>query len=228
MPESVATLFGGDAALPFDPDAAVTKLRKADKRLAALIDVVGPFGLRLNAMPSPFEALAEAIVYQQLTGKAAGTIFGRVRALAPDSASGERFLTPAELLGLSDEALRGAGLSGPKTAALRDLAAKTREGLVPPVGELAAMPDEEIVSRLTAVRGIGRWTVEMLLIFNLGRPDVLPIDDYGLRKGFMRIFRTREVPKPKDVAAGGEKWRPYRSVASWYLWRASELPDGTL
>lgn len=224
MSDSAATLFAGDAVLPYDPDAALARLRKADKRLAALIEIVGPFGLRLHDLSDPFGALAEAIVYQQLTGKAAATIFGRVRALSGE----DRFLTPDEVLRLPDEAFRGAGLSGPKTAALRDLAAKSLEGVVPAASDLAVMADAEIVSRLVSVRGIGRWTVEMLLIFRLGRPDVLPVDDYGLRKGFMRTFRTQELPKPKEVAARGHKWRPYRSVASWYLWRASELPDGTL
>ncbi len=224
MPDSIATLFAGDAALPFDPGAAVASLRKADRELSALIDIVGPFGLRLQAMRSPFEALAEAIVYQQLTGKAAATIFGRLRALAGE----DRFLTPEELLALGDDSMRAAGLSRPKSAALRDLADKSRQGLVPTAGQLAVMPDHEIVAQLTAVRGIGRWTVEMLLIFSLGRPDVLPVDDLGVRKGFMRAFRTGEIPKPKVVGVHGEKWRPYRSVASWYLWRAAELPDGAV
>jgi 3-methyladenine DNA glycosylase/8-oxoguanine DNA glycosylase len=218
MTESLATLFKGGAELPFDADAALAKLRKADKKLGALFDLIGPFALRVHDMPSPFEALAESIVYQQLTGKAAATIFGRVRALS----GADRFLTPDEVLALPDDALRGAGLSRGKAAALRDLAARTQDGLVPGGPALFEMSDEDVIKRLVAVRGIGRWTVEMLLIFRLGRPDVLPIDDYGLRKGFMRTFGGKEVPKPKEVAERGERWRPFRTVASWYLWRASE------
>jgi 3-methyladenine DNA glycosylase/8-oxoguanine DNA glycosylase len=214
------SLFSGDSSLPFDASAAVARLRR-DRRLARLIDRVGPLGLQVQAMPSTFEALAESIVYQQLTGKAAATIFGRLRALS----GADRFLTPAELLVLPDDAIRGAGISRPKLAALRDLAAKTLSGAVPSARDLAALPDEDVVAALTGVLGIGRWTAQMLLIFHLGRPDVLPVDDYGLRKGFMRVFGTRELPAPREVAARGEKWRPYRSAASWYLWRASELAD---
>ncbi|MBM3274353.1 MAG: DNA-3-methyladenine glycosylase 2 family protein [Candidatus Sericytochromatia bacterium] len=217
----MATLFKGGAALPFDADAAMVRLRKADKKLGELFDLIGPFALKVHDMPSPFEALAESIVYQQLTGRAAATIFGRVRALSGQ----ERFLTPAEVLALPDDALRGAGLSRGKAAALRDLAARTLDGAIPAGAALFEMADEEVVERLVAVRGIGRWTVEMLLIFRLGRPDVLPIDDYGLRKGFMRTFGGVEVPRPKEVAARGDRWRPFRTVASWYLWRASERKD---
>ncbi len=213
-------LFSGTAALPFDAPAALARIRK-DKPLARMMERIGPFGLQIQAMPSPFEALAESIIYQQLTGKAAATIHGRLAALS----GADRFLTPGELLALHDDAIRGAGVSRPKLAALRDLAARADAGAIPTGAELSGMPDDEIVERLCAIRGIGRWTVEMLLIFNLGRPDVLPIDDYGVRKGFMRTFGTAELPKPRDVALHGEKWRPYRTVASWYLWRASELKD---
>lgn len=224
MSDSAATLFAGEDPLPFDPRAALDRLRKADRKLGTVIEAVGPFRLRLERRAEPFEALAQAIVHQQLTGRAAGIILARLRALS----GGDRFLSPREVLELPDEAFRAAGLSRPKTAALRDLAARALDGTVPCGAELEAMADDDIVARLTAVRGIGRWTVEMLLIFNLGRPDVLPVADYGLRKGFMRAFGTRDLPKPGQVAARGERWRPYRSVASWYLWRASELPDATL
>jgi methylated-DNA-[protein]-cysteine S-methyltransferase len=204
--------------LPFDARAAVEHLVARDAKLAAIVERVGPLRLRLDGTSSTFAALAESIVYQQLTGKAAATIFERVRALFP-----RKRVAPEVLLALPESALRGAGLSQSKTLALRDLAAKTLDGTVPPLSRVHAMSDEAIVNRLVAVRGIGRWTVEMLLIFRLGRPDVLPVDDYGVRVGFQHVYRKRALPKPKDVAAWGERWRPYRTVASWYLWRAVDL-----
>lgn len=177
-------------------------------------------------MQSPFAALAEAIVYQQLTGRAAATIHGRVLALFRP----RRVLSPDDVLVAPQDALRAAGLSRAKIAALKDLAAKTRDGTVPPLRHLRKMGEEEIIERLTRVRGVGRWTVEMLLIFRLGRPDVLPAGDYGIRKGFARAFRTRALPTPRQVLRRGELWRPYRTTASWYLWRALDpgvLPDRT-
>jgi DNA-3-methyladenine glycosylase II len=180
---------------------------------------------RYNITPAisvrPFDALAESIAYQQLTGKAAATIFGRVRALYPK----RKWLDPKQLLATPDEALRAAGLSRAKTAALKDLAAKTIDGTVPSGCALLRMTDDEIITRLTTVRGIGRWTVEMLLLFDLGRPDVWPVDDYGVRKGFAKTFRRRELPTPKQLMKLGEKWRPYRSVAAWYFWRALDVPE---
>src|SRR5215467_7865047 len=180
---------------------------------------------RYNIMPAvslrPFDALAESIAYQQLSGKAAATIFGRVRALYPK----RKWLDPEELLATPDERLRAAGLSRAKTAALKDLAAKTIDGTVPPGRALMRMTDDEIITRLTAVRGIGRWTVEMLLLFDLGRPDVWPVDDYGVQKGFAKTFRKRKLPTPKQLMKHGEKWRPYRSVAAWYFWRAQDQPE---
>jgi len=164
----------------------------------------------------PFDALAESIAYQQLNGKAAAIIFGRVRALYPK----RKWLDPEQLLATPDETLRAAGLSRAKTAALKDLAAKTIDGTVPSGRALIRMTDDEIVERLTTVRGIGRWTVEMLLLFDLGRPDVWPVDDYGVRKGFAKTFGRRNLPTPKQLMKFGEKWRPYRSVAAWYFWRA--------
>jgi DNA-3-methyladenine glycosylase II len=169
----------------------------------------------------PFDALAESIAYQQLTGKAAATIFGRVRALYPK----RKWLDPKQLLATPDETLRAAGLSRAKTAALKDLAAKTIDGTVPSGRALLRMTDDEIITRLTTVRGIGRWTVEMLLLFDLGRPDVWPVDDYGVRKGFAKTFRRRKLPTPKQLMKLGEKWRPYRSVAAWYFWRALDAPE---
>ena len=180
---------------------------------------------RYNITPAviirPFDALAESIAYQQLSGKAAATIFGRVRALYPK----RKWLDPEQLLATPDETLRAAGLSRAKTAALKDLAAKTIDGTVPAGRALIRMSDDEIITRLTAVRGIGRWTVEMLLLFDLGRPDVWPIDDYGVRKGFAKTFGRRKLPTPKQLMKFGEKWRPYRSVAAWYFWRALDTAE---
>ncbi len=179
---------------------------------------------RYNITPAvsirPFDALAESIAYQQLSGKAAATIFGRVRALYPK----KKWLDPERLLATPDETLRAAGLSRAKTAALKDLAAKTIDGTVPSGRALIRMSDDEIIERLTAVRGIGRWTVEMLLLFDLGRPDVWPVDDYGVRKGFAKTF-GRKLPTPKQLMKFGEKWRPYRSVAAWYFWRALDQKE---
>jgi len=206
--------------LPFDPEEAVRHVSEKDARLRKLIERVGPLGLRLAHLQSPFEALAESIVYQQLSGYAAAAILARTIALFEP----RRFPRPGDLLAMPDERLRAAGLSRGKIAALRDLATKTIDGTVPQMRELRKLPDEEIVERLSAVRGIGRWTAEMLLIFRLGRPDVLPATDYGVRKGFARVYRRKELPTPKELLATGEKWRPYRTVASWYFWRALELP----
>jgi 3-methyladenine DNA glycosylase/8-oxoguanine DNA glycosylase len=175
---------------------------------------------RYNITPAvsirPFDALAESIAYQQLSGKAAAKIFSRVRALYPR----RKWLNPENLLSTSDETLRSAGLSRAKVAALKDLAKKTIDGTVPSARALMRMTDDEIIARLITVRGIGRWTVEMLLLFDLGRPDVWPVDDYGVRKGFAKTFGRRKLPTPKQLIKLGEKWRPYRSVAAWYLWRA--------
>lgn len=220
---SASLLFQSDGRHQIDPVHALPHLKALDPRLGLLIDRVGPFRLKLAALQRPLEALAEAIVYQQLTGKAASTIFKRVRALFP----GSRFPSATQLLGISEAALRSAGLSRAKTAAIRDLAARTLDGTVPRLGELREMTDDQIVERLVQVRGIGRWTVEMLLIFRLGRPDVLPAHDYGIRKGFALAFGSRQLPSPAQIEKRGARWRPYRTVASWYLWRALELPPGT-
>jgi 3-methyladenine DNA glycosylase/8-oxoguanine DNA glycosylase len=199
--------------------SAITHLRAADKTLARTIDAVGPCLLERKATGSIFAALAEAIVYQQLHGRAAETIFRRVLALLPRTRGGPR---PADLLKLDDQQLRGAGLSQAKMLALQDLARRTVAGEIPTLSQLHTMDDEAIVQRLIAVRGIGRWTVEMLLMFRLGRLDVLPLDDFGIREGFAVAFRKRQQPTRKALAVHGERWRPYRSVASWYLWRALE------
>ena len=164
----------------------------------------------------PFDALAESIAYQQLSGRAAAAIWSRVRALYP---KGKR-LDPQKILATPDDTFRAAGLSRAKIAALKDLAAKTIDGTVPSGRALLRMSDAEIIARLTMVRGIGRWTVEMLLLFDLGRPDVWPVHDYGVRKGFAKTFGRRKLPTPKELMKFGERWRPYRSVAAWYFWRA--------
>jgi 3-methyladenine DNA glycosylase/8-oxoguanine DNA glycosylase len=202
----------------FDPQAAVEYLSAADPVLSRLIEAAGPFNMEVRAMSSPFESLARNIVYQQLNGIAAAAIHSRVIALF-----GRRRLRPQDIIEASDEDLRGAGLSRNKIMALRDLAEKSLDGIVPTLARLRRMSDEEIVERLTQVRGIGRWTVEMLLMFGLGRPDVLPVGDYGVRKGFSIVYGTEGLPTPKELTRHGERWRPYRSVASWYMWRAVDL-----
>jgi 3-methyladenine DNA glycosylase/8-oxoguanine DNA glycosylase len=191
-------------------------LSASDKRLAALIARSHRYNIEPNLSVRPFDALAESIAYQQLSGKAAATIWKRVRAIFPK----RKFLDPRLLLETPDEKLRAAGLSRSKVAALKDLAAKTIEGTVPTGRALAKMTDDEIIERLIQMRGIGRWTAEMLLLFDLGRPDVWPVHDYGVRKGFAKVFGKRKLPTPKQLLKHGEKWRPYRSVAAWYFWRA--------
>jgi len=203
--------------LGFEPATAVEHLRASDASLARVIDSVGPFRLQLIGASSTFGALAQAIVYQQLNGKAAAAIFARFCALFPGTDP-----TAELVLAISEEELRGAGLSRSKLLSLRDLAGKTVSGEIPTLAEIRLMEDDAIIERLTSVRGIGRWTVEMLLIFRLGRPDVLPADDYGIRKGFARAYTQGELPARKDVEAYGARWKPYRTVASWYLWRLAE------
>jgi DNA-3-methyladenine glycosylase II len=217
---------GKSPKLPFDPAAAVAHLRAGDPKLGALIERAGAFTLRLDHEQSPFESLLESILYQQLNGRAAATIHRRVREYFGGDPA------PQLLLDAPDEVLRAAGVSGNKCKALKDLAALTLDGTVPAHAAIRKMTDDEIVERLTKVRGIGRWTVEMLLIFRMGRPDVLPATDYGVRKGFaltfQRIPKTRaltadDLPKPEVLLKRGKRWAPFRSVASWYLWRACDL-----
>jgi DNA-3-methyladenine glycosylase II len=208
----------GVTALAFDHDVATDHLASVDRRLARVIELAGPFTMRPQKLQSPFQALLRAIVYQQLSGKAAATILGRVTALFPD----RRGVRPDAMLEISEGLLRQAGMSRAKVLAVKDLAAKALDGTVPALAKLRKMADDEIIERLTSVRGIGQWTVEMLLIFRLGRPDVLPVADLGVRRGFMLTYGKREMPKPGDVLQFGERWRPYRSVASWYMWRAVE------
>ncbi len=187
--------------------------------MAALMRAAGPCDLRPDRRRTPYQALLRAIAHQQLTGKAAETILGRFFALYGDG----RYPTPGELAATPDEALRAAGFSRAKTAALKDIAARALDGTIPERRVLARHADEAIIERLTQVRGVGRWTVEMFLMFTLGRPDVLPVDDYGVQCGFRIAYRRRAHPKPRQLAAFGERWAPYRSTAAWYLWRAVDL-----
>ena len=196
-------------------EEAIEHLTKADKVLARLIRKIGPCELMPRKRCSPFQALVQSVAHQQLNGTAANTILKRVTALYPR----RKFPVPEEVLATPDEDLRRAGLSRAKVASIKDIAAKTVEGVVPPARVMAKMPDAEILERLTTIRGVGPWTVEMLLIFTLGRSDVLPATDFGVRKGFAVVFMLDELPKPKELVEHGERWRPYRSIASWYLWR---------
>jgi DNA-3-methyladenine glycosylase II len=202
--------------LPFDLQAAVSHLCAGDEKLRLLVEATHPFALKDDGIESPYEALLEAITHQSISGKAAATIFGRIKALG----SGGKVPTPQEILKLRKPALRKAGLSNAKILAVRDLAQKTIEGVVPSLNEARQLTDDELVKRLTSVRGIGAWTVEMFLIFRLGRPDVLPIHDLGVKKGWSITYGRRHMPTPKQLLAFGERWRPYRTVASWYMWRA--------
>jgi 3-methyladenine DNA glycosylase/8-oxoguanine DNA glycosylase len=207
------------SGLDYDPSLACRHLADSDPQLGALIARVGTFDLRPRPTQSLFAAIARAIVYQQLSGSAAATILGRVRAIyAP-----KRFPTPRDILATPPERLRAAGLSTAKTAALRDLASRCLDGTVPSMSRVRRMDDEEVIERLIQVRGVGRWTAEMLLMFRLGRGDVLPLGDLGIRKGFALAFGSRRLPAPVTIARRAERWRPYRSVACWYLWRACDM-----
>lgn len=199
-------------------DTSIAHLRRVDPVLASVIDRVGPCRLETRREGTHFDALVRSIVYQQLSGKAAGTIHARVRGLY-----GDRSPTPAELLATPDEALRAAGLSRQKLSYLKDLAEKVESGAVPLAADVIDhLDNEEIIDRLVKVKGIGRWTVHMFLIFRLGRPDVLPDLDLGIQNAIRRAYRLRKQPGPKDVLRIGQKWLPHASVASWYLWRSLE------
>lgn len=199
--------------------AALKHLQRADRVLARIIRQVGPCPLTPRRGVQPWQALVRSVAYQQLNGTAAQTIFNRFLALFPDT----KFPTPEQIVAAPDETLRSAGLSRAKTAAIKDIAAKTIAGVVLERRAIARLSDGEIVERLTTIRGVGPWTVEMLLMFTLGRPDVLPATDYGVRSGFALVYGLKELPAPKDILAHGERWRPHRTVASWYLWRAVDL-----
>ena len=204
--------------LTWDKAAAVAHLCASDAKLAEWIGRIGPCRLEPRLEHSVFYSLLRAIVYQQLAGKAAAAILARVDALFPS----HPLIYPEEIMAASDEMLRSAGLSRNKMAAVRDLAAKTLDGTVPTLAQTQSMTDQEIIERLVAIRGIGVWTAEMLLIFRLGRSDVLPLDDYGVRKGFKLVYGKRKLPTKAQLLRQGQRWRPYRSVASWYLWRVAE------
>ena len=204
--------------LPFDLRVAKAALAAKDERLARLIEETVEFQIEMESMDSPYEALMESIAYQSISGKAAATIFARIKALGTN----DRPPTPQEMLKLRPQKLRKAGLSGAKVLAMKDLAQKTIDGVVPTMEQAQKMSDEELVERLVSVRGIGAWTVEMFLIFRLGRPDVLPIHDLGVKKGWSVTYGKKRMPKPKELLAFGERWRTYRTLASWYMWRAFE------
>jgi DNA-3-methyladenine glycosylase II len=200
-------------------------LSGVDRNMGGLISAVGAYGLVIENNCHPYESLAQAITHQQLHAAAARSILARFVNTFGNGA----FPTPQTVLAAPNEALRAVGLSFSKIAALKDLAAKTVEGLVPDREVLVTLGDAEIIARLTEVRGIGRWTVEMLLMFQLGRPDILPVDDFGVRAGFQFTYGLRKMPAPKALAAYGERWGPHRTAAAWYLWRACELKRaGTL
>jgi DNA-3-methyladenine glycosylase II len=202
----------------FNTRRAVGHLRRSDPRLALFIKQVGPLRMTLRPAASPFEALLRAIIHQQLSGKAAATIHGRLLGLFSAG------LTPEHLLAMPKPALRGAGLSRNKLLAVRDLATKTIDGSVPDFKMMATLTDDEIIERLTIVRGIGRWSAEMLLMFNLGRPDVLPVDDLGIRKGFQLVYGMKCLPATITLRRAARAWQPFRSAACWYLWRVLDTP----
>ena len=193
-------------------------LSDADHRFAALIRRVGPPALGIDRQRELYEALVRAIAHQQLHGKAAEAILARFVALHP----GEPFPSPDRVLATSAELMRGCGFSAAKLAAIQDICARTLDGTVPTRRQAARLSDDALIERLTTIRGVGRWTVEMLLIFTLGRPDVLPVDDFGVREGYRLLFGLDIQPKPRALAELGLAWAPHRSMATWYLYRAVE------
>jgi DNA-3-methyladenine glycosylase II len=200
----------------FDPLAAVAHLRQADPEFAALIEQQGPFDLELRPVKSIFEALLRSIVYQQLNGRAAEAIHGRV--IAELRKTGP--ITPKTLEQVPDERLRAAGLSAGKLRAIRDLGEKSLAGVVPTMAQARKLDEAELTERLTTIRGIGPWTVHMLMIFYLGHANVMPTGDFAIRAAFRRLYRKRREPTPAHILKHARKWEPYRSVASWYLWRS--------
>jgi 3-methyladenine DNA glycosylase/8-oxoguanine DNA glycosylase len=189
--------------------------------MARLIDRLGPPKLRPRRLP-PFQSLTHAIIHQQLSGQAAGTILRRFLALFGE----DGFPAPAAVLEASLERLKSAGLSRPKASYVLGLARKAMDGNIPTLDECDCMTDAEVMERLTSIKGVGRWTAEMLLIFNLGRPDVLPVHDLGVRKGFQFAYGKRKLPEPEQLARYGVRWAPHRTAAAWYLWRATDFLDG--
>jgi DNA-3-methyladenine glycosylase II len=201
-------------------DPAVRRHLSRDPVMRGLMRAAGPCELRPRRGVTPYQSLVSAIAHQQLTGSAARTILGRFFALYGEQG---RHPEPELLLATDDAALRAVGFSRAKVASLKDIAARTLDGTIPPRRTLSRLPDEEVVARLVQVRGVGRWTVEMFLMFTLGRPDVLPVDDYGVRSGFRLAYGLAELPRPRELAEFGLRWAPCRSTAAWYLWRAVDL-----
>jgi DNA-3-methyladenine glycosylase II len=212
------TVNSPPANLAFDLAEALRHLSERDEQLKRLIAETAPFRIDVEDAQSPYEVLLESITYQSISGKAAATIFGRIKALGENG----RPPAPEKMVEISTGKLRKAGLSGAKAKAMKDLARKAIAGIVPTHEEALKLSDEELVKRLVSVRGIGAWTVEMFLIFRLGRPDVLPIHDLGVKKGWSVAYGKKHMPTPKELLKFGERWRPYRTVASWYMWRAFE------
>ena len=198
--------------------AALKHLSATDPVMKKLIAEHGACKLEHEPWRSPFQSLVLAVAHQQLHATAAGNILGRFKKLFPK----RRFPKPADLADVTDEQLRACGFSFAKIAAIRDIAAKTLDGTIPSSRQIEKLSDEDIIKRLTEARGVGRWTVEMLLIFQLGRKDVLPVDDFGVRNGFRIAYKKREMPKPKALLKFGERWRPHGTTAAWYLWRAAD------
>ena len=197
--------------------SALKHLATVDPVMARLIRKIGPCKLAHEPWRSPFQSLVQAVAHQQLNGTAAETILTRFKKLFPR----RRFPKPEDLAHVTDEQIRACGFSFAKIAAIRDIAAKTLDGTIPSSRKIEKLSDAEIIQRLTAARGVGRWTVEMLLIFQLGRKDVLPVDDFGVRTGYRVAYQKREMPKPKALLAFGKKWRPHATTAAWYLWQAA-------
>lgn len=198
--------------------AAYRHLTAGDPVMRRLIREHGPCELEPETRGAPFQTLLQAIAHQQLNGTAANTILARFKKLFPH----RRFPRPDDLAGVTDAQIRACGFSFAKIKSIRDLTAKTLGNVVPKSRQIAKLSDDEIIARLTEVRGVGRWTVEMLLIFHLGRPDVLPADDFGVRNGFRHAYRKRDLPTVKELLAFGERWRPHRTTAAWYLWCAAD------
>jgi DNA-3-methyladenine glycosylase II len=193
-------------------------LAKNDPVMRRLIREHGRCALVPETRRSPFQSLVQAVAHQQLNGTAANTILSRFQKLFP----GRKFPRPEDLAKVTDEQIRACGFSFAKIKSIRDIAEKTLSGVVPTPRQIVKLSDDEIIARLTEVRGVGRWTVEMLLIFQLGRLDVLPADDFGVRNGFRLAYQKRDLPKPKELLAFGERWRPHATTAAWYLWRAAD------
>ncbi|HTQ51702.1 MAG TPA: hypothetical protein VMJ12_13390 [Candidatus Acidoferrales bacterium] len=199
-------------------NAACKYLAARDPVMRRLIREHGPCELEPETRCPPFQSLVQAVAHQQLNGTAANNILARFKKLCPN----RKFPRPEDLAGVTDGQIRACGFSFAKIKSIRDITAKTLAGVVPASRQIVELSDDEIVARLTEVRGVGRWTVEMLLVFQLGRPDVLPADDFGVRTGFRLAYRKRDLPKVKDLLAFGERWRPHRTTAAWYLWCAAD------